>query len=209
MPKTHRIELEIPRPKRSMSKICRRRGREGSYPPSPRTDPGVRNYRTGLFRQPRFRRQHCCLCYSPQGGLPCFTGPACPDKVSFVGYDCLSAPSPCERLSRLRVLWADPTPDRLRFSYLLFQSTYLLSQERIGSPKFLTFLSTHATLFVDPGRPSESSPIRFLCVDFWSVNTIVICIWTACAVDAITGLYQDFRKCGLPCGLRRSLCTLQ
>jgi hypothetical protein len=34
-----------------------RRGREGtrSDPPSPRTDPGVRNYRTRLFRHTRFR----------------------------------------------------------------------------------------------------------------------------------------------------------
>lgn len=32
-----------------------RRGREGSYPPSPRTDPGVRNYRTGLLRDTHFR----------------------------------------------------------------------------------------------------------------------------------------------------------
>ena len=31
------------------------RGRGGSCPPPPRTDPGVRYYRTGLFRQPRFR----------------------------------------------------------------------------------------------------------------------------------------------------------
>ena len=30
-------------------------GEEGSCPPPPRTDPGVRYYRTGLFRQPRFR----------------------------------------------------------------------------------------------------------------------------------------------------------
>jgi len=34
---------------------ARCRGRGGSYPPPPRTDPGVRYYRTGLFRQPRFR----------------------------------------------------------------------------------------------------------------------------------------------------------
>jgi len=33
----------------------RRRGREGSRPPSPRTDPSVRYYRTRLFRQTRFR----------------------------------------------------------------------------------------------------------------------------------------------------------
>ena len=33
-----------------------RRGREGSDLPSPRTNPGVRNYRTGLFRDTRFRK---------------------------------------------------------------------------------------------------------------------------------------------------------
>ena len=50
-----------------------RRGRGGSYPPPPRTDPGVRYYRTGLFRQPRFRNspQSWRLGYPPQGGLPC------------------------------------------------------------------------------------------------------------------------------------------
>ncbi len=49
------------------------------------------------------------------------------------------------------------------------------SQEPIGSPKFLAFLSTHATLFVDPGRPSESSPMRSLCVGFWYRYTIATC----------------------------------
>ena len=29
------------------------------------------------------------------------------------------------------------------------------------------------------------------------------------ASSSITGLYQDFRECGLPCGLRGSLCMLQ
>jgi len=44
----------------------RRRGREGSLPPSPRTDPGVRFSRTGLFRQLRFRKRYTPrLCYSP------------------------------------------------------------------------------------------------------------------------------------------------
>jgi hypothetical protein len=72
-----------------------------------------------------------------------------------------------------------------------------------GSPKFLTLLSTHPTLFVDPGRPSVRSPKRVLCVGFWGVNTIAICI---------TRLYEAvsrFGECGLPCGLRGSLCTLQ
>ncbi len=49
-------------------------------------------------------------------------------------------------------------------------------QEPFGSPKFLALLSTHATLFVDPGRPSESSPIRSLCVGFWYRYTIATCI---------------------------------
>ena len=34
-------------------------------------------------------------------------------KVSFEGYVPLSAPSPCERPYRLRVLWADPTPCKM------------------------------------------------------------------------------------------------
>jgi hypothetical protein len=45
-----------------------------------------------------------------------------------------------------------------------------------GSPKFLTLLSTPPTLFVDPGRPSGSSPNRCLCVGFWRVNTIARCL---------------------------------
>jgi len=67
----------------------------------------------------------------------------------------------------------------------------------------------HATLFVDPGRPSQHSPIRALCVGFWAVKTIAICSAMLCIATLITGLYQDFRECGLPCGLHGSLCTLQ
>src|SRR3990172_738197 len=74
--------------------------------------------------------------------------------------------------------------------------------EPIGSPKFSTFLFTHATLFVDPGRPSKNSPNRSLCVGFWAVETIAICV-------SHIGAVSSFRKYGLPCGLRDSLCTLQ
>jgi len=120
----------------------------------------------------------------------------------------------------LRVLRANLTPDSLRLSYLIFRIAYLLSvwwtltnahgyRNISGLPSSCAFLSTHATLFVNPDRPSENSPYRFPCVGFQTVNTVAICICTAYAADAITGLYQDFRKCGLPCGLRRSLCTLQ
>src|SRR3990172_4952285 len=62
---------------------------------------------------------------------------------------------------------------------------------------FWTFLSMHATLFVDPGRPSQHSPIRALCVGFWAVKTIAICSAMLCIATLITGLCQDFRECGL------------
>lgn len=119
-----------------------------------------------------------------------------------------------------RVLWANLTPDSHRRFYLTFRIAYLFStwwtltnarwhRNISGLPSSCAFLSTHATLFVNPDRPSENSPNRFLCVGFQSVETVAICICATYVADAITGLYQDFRKCGLPCGLRRSLCTLQ
>jgi hypothetical protein len=75
-------------------------------------------------------------------------------------------------------------------------------QEPLGPPKFLTLLSTHTTLFVDPGRPSGISPTRSLCVGFWGVKPIAIC------VSAHNGAVSSFGECGLPYGLRGSLCTL-
>ena len=62
---------------------------------------------------------------------------------------------------------------------------------------------------VDPDRPSECSPKRILCVGFWAVETIAICTWTVFTVTPNYGVVSRFRKCGLPCGLCRSLCTLQ
>jgi hypothetical protein len=73
--------------------------------------------------------------------------------------------------------------------------------EPTGSPKFLTLLPTHPALFMDPGRPSELSPKkRSLCVGFWRVKTIAICI------RLVTRLSQG--QCGLPYGLRGAPCTL-
>ena len=104
-------------------------------------------------------------------------------------------------------------PKGLRLPYLTFRVRLPASQEPIGSPKFRAFLSTHATLFVDPGRPSESSPMRSLCVGFWYPVTP-----SPPALSSVTRLYhlclqhwckQDFRECGLPYGLCGSLCTLQ
>jgi len=62
---------------------------------------------------------------------------------------------------------------------------------------------------VDPGRPSETSPSRSLCVGFWAVNTIAICSRTVCTANAIHGAVSGFRVYGLPCGPCGSLCTLQ
>jgi hypothetical protein len=78
----------------------------------------------------------------------------------------------------------------------------LAPQEPSGPPKFLTLLSTHTTLLVDPDRPSGSSPKRFLCVGFWCVKTIAVCM------SRDNGAVSSFRECGLPCGLRGALCTL-
>ena len=70
-------------------------------------------------------------------------------------------------------------------------------------PSSRRFLSRIPRSKVDPGRPSGTSPWRFLCVGFWVVNTIAICIKPA------NGAVSSFGKCGLPCGLRDFLCTLQ
>jgi hypothetical protein len=77
----------------------------------------------------------------------------------------------------------------------------LAPQEPSGPPKFLTLLATQTTLLVDPDRPSGSSPQRFLCVGFWSVKPIAVCI------SRDNGAVSSFGACGLSCGLRGALCT--
>ena len=72
-----------------------------------------------------------------------------------------------------------------------------------GSPKFLMLLFTHTTLLVDPGRPSENSPYRSLCVGFGYRYILATCF------IAVNGAVSSLRECGLPCGLSDSLCTLQ
>ncbi len=83
----------------------------------------------------------------------------------------------------------------------------MLSQEPPGPPKFLAFLSAHAALFVDPGRPSESSPKRSLCVGFsrkdigtmWSRYAIAICIILVIgAVSRLQGVRSPLRPAQFP-----------
>src|SRR5215510_6907814 len=94
--------------------------------------------------------------------------------------------------------------DALTVLNLPFGGAYLglALQEPSGPPKFLTLLSTHTTLLVDPDRPSGSSPQRFLCIGFWGVKPIAVCMSRA------HGAVSSFGKCGLSCGLRGALCTL-
>src|SRR5262245_657963 len=81
-------------------------------------------------------------------------------------------------------------------------SLELASQEPSGPPKFLARLSTPTMLLVDPARPSGSSPTRFLCVGFWGVQPIAVCMSRA------HGAVSSFRECGLPYGRRGALCPL-
>jgi len=71
----------------------------------------------------------------------------------------------------------------------------------MGSRKFLSFLSTHATL-QDTDSPSRISPLRFLCIGFRHVDNVADCFLT------LNDAYR-FRDVRIPCGLCGSLCTLR
>ena len=94
--------------------------------------------------------------------------------------------------------------DALPVLSLPFGGAYLglAPQEPSGPPKFLALLSTHTTLLVDPARPSEIPPKRFLCIGFWSVTIIAVCMSRA------NGAVSSFRECSLSYSLRGALCTL-
>jgi hypothetical protein len=79
-------------------------------------------------------------------------------------------------LIRLPAVFSFPTRSFVS-AYLsrVGDSTHVHAQEPTGPPKSLALLSTHPALFADPGRPSEHSPYRALCVGFPSVNTVAIC----------------------------------
>src|SRR5262249_21257460 len=68
--------------------------------------------------------------------------------------------------------------------------------------KFLPLLATHTTLLVDPDRSLGRSPKRCLCVGFWGVKLIAVCMSRA------NGAVSSFRECGRSYGLRGALCML-
>ena len=125
------------------------------------------------------------------------SGPSCPAPVSCAGCEPLSTASPRGRLSRppsttsgsdVRAALGAPR-----------EATYLgCSQDPLGPPKFSTLLSTHTALFVDPGRPSGTSPSRSLCVGFWHVNTIAICIQLLRGCLKLQGVRSPLRSMWFP-----------
>ena len=97
----------------------------------------------------------------------------------------------------LRVLPVDLTPDRSS-TLLAEPPTWVSPQDPPGPPKFSTLLSTHPALFVDPGRPSGTSPSRSLCGGFWHVNTIAICIQLLRGCIKLQGVRSPLRSMWFP-----------
>jgi hypothetical protein len=75
-------------------------------------------------------------------------------------------------------------------------------QEPSGPPTCLPRLSTPTTRLVDPGRPSGSSPNRFLWISCWSVKTIAGCM------SRDHGAVSSVGASSPSCGLRGALGTL-
>ena len=132
-------------------------------------------------------------CLFPAGRLAQMPGPTCPDCVSCASCVSLSAPSPCERRYRLRVLWADPTPEGHRLSYLSFRIG-LPAREAAGTVRVsqvLVRFSRHMPRSLwTPADLRKAHLYRFLCVGFWTVNTIAICSRWLSPPTQFTGLYQ-------------------
>ena len=204
------------------SRLAACRGRRGSYLPPPRTDPGVRYYRTGLFRQPRFRNTLFNsasmlfpavkfallfrLCMSGQGFLYGLRLPVSPFPRQIADLPVIG-PTVSEYYWLIRLPKGHQHPYNFSLRVRLPAHGAVVDknhcthpwQEPFGSPKFLTSLSTHATLFLDPGRPSGGSPKRPLCVGFWRRYTIAICIILSNeAVSRLQGLRSPLRPLWFP-----------
>ena len=63
------------------------------------------------------------------------SSPSSPDNVSFASYVLPSAPSPCDRRHRLRVLWADLTPRESSAALLLVELAYLAWRLNAAFPR--------------------------------------------------------------------------
>ncbi len=130
--------------------------------------------------------------------------PSCPVSVSFAGFVSTPAPSPCKRLSRSlsTMSWSD--------SQVVFSSPSvgrLHLPARAGTSwvsQVLWCFSSHMPRsFPTPADPRQPHPWRLLCFGFWNTQTMAVCFFN------IDEAVSSFRECGLPYGLRDSLCTLQ
>ena len=145
------------------------RGRTAGFPAAPPTDPGVRFSRTGLFRQPRFRKRFFRSAFAIPRSEVGLVDPALHVRARFP----LRAMAACqplplanqrftrERPYRLRVLWADLTPWQPSASLLL------LGRDSLPGSSFVCVRSS--TFRVRPtsvsGFPRLWHTIRFPCAD--------------------------------------------
>ena len=129
-----------------------RRGREGSYPASPRTNPGVRNYRTGLFRDTRFRMTTRVVIKSlfPANRLAQFVRP----KVRVVFP--LRVAYPCQLLPHVNGVTVSEYYELIRpppvfgFPTCRFGLPTCLAAGTFGSPKFLSVSLKTCHAFCEP-----------------------------------------------------------
>jgi hypothetical protein len=102
----------------------------------------------------------------------------------------------------LRVLGGDPTPHGPSAARLAVGWAYLWpGLHGVAHVLDASLPAYHARQWT-PTDPREARQQRFLCVGFWCVNTLAVCM------SRDHGAVSSFRECGLPCGLRGALCTL-
>ena len=134
---------------------------------------------------------------------PCMSG-----SVSFGDYVCLSAPSPCARLARLRVLWADLTPHALSASLLdLSVVAYLCRRHRLpGTAWASQVLNVSLPTCRALRRPRQTlGTLTKACTPCGLLRPLTHRRLLYSPNEAVSRL----RGVRHPCGLRVTLCTLQ
>lgn len=108
----------------------------------------------------------CPLRYSPHCGLHVDSRHSFLHHVSGAGCAILSLPSPCDRLSRLRVLWSDQTPMPSSVGLMAIEPSYPARRGTTWVSQVLVRLSPCVPCSIDPGRVTGASPNRLLVVGF-------------------------------------------
>ena len=90
-----------------------------------------------------------------------------------------------------------------QYPYAVRHSPPSLGTRRVSQVPDASLHASHALRWTpaDPRRSHQKK--RSLCIGFWGVNTIAICS------NRLYEAVSSFGECGLPCGLRGALCTLQ